>query len=83
MLTLWIASLVGRSLRPCDVLGVLLHQHDVVEREEGRKEQDLEDLERRRQNERLLDMYGDRSSLESLEKAAQFYNSTSSSNKSP
>jgi hypothetical protein len=34
-----------------------------------------EEVERRRRNEAIMDMYGDRSSLADLEKAATFYSS--------
>lgn len=42
-------------------------------RERALEAQHQEDAERRRRNDMLLDVYGDRESLEGLERAVQFY----------
>lgn len=76
MLTLFshrIPTIVGLSIVG---VGAKVYIDNVREKRERLLEaQYQEDAERRRRNDMLLDVYGDRESLEGLEKAVQFYES--------
>lgn len=67
----WAPTIVGLSIVG---YGVKVYINTVREKRERTLEaQYREDRERQRRNDMLLDVYGDRESLEGLEKAIQFY----------
>lgn len=53
--------------------GARLYFETMTEQRAATEAKEREDAERRRRNAMLLDVYGDRESLEELEKAVQFY----------
>ncbi|KAJ3495781.1 hypothetical protein NLG97_g3143 [Lecanicillium saksenae] len=69
----WVPTIVGLSVVG---IGAKVYIDSVREKRERMLEARYqEDRERQRRNDMLLDVYGDRESLEGLEKAVQFYES--------
>ncbi len=66
----WPAALIGVSAVG---YGAKVYIDVVREQRSATEAREREDAARRRRNAMLLDVYGDRESLEALEKAVQFY----------